>query len=145
MPGIFRLYQRRVKEQLGKDTHVAAKIKTSLQRGGVPRVLGTGLASLAGVGLAGLYSVQRKSAQSPSTSVAGSKEATRHCRLLEAICCSVVWLSGVFPYASSLARAERRRKRSLLAEWVRYLPWVTFSCFPDFTLMLLCSSSAADN
>lgn len=26
-----------------------------------------------------------------------------------------------------------------------YLSWVTFSCFPDFTLMLLCSSSAADS
>lgn len=71
MPGIFRLYQRCVKEQLGKDTHVAAKIKTSLQRGGVSRVLGTGLASLAGVGLAGLYSTQRKSVQSPSTVLLG--------------------------------------------------------------------------
>lgn len=39
----------------------AAKIKTSLQYRGVPRVLGMGLASVAVVGIAGLYSVQSKS------------------------------------------------------------------------------------
>lgn len=75
------------------------------------------------------------------------KQAAHHCRLLEPTCCTVVWgvFTGVFSYASCLTRAEQRHKYSLLAEWIRYLSWVTFSCFPDFTLMLLCSSSAADN
>lgn len=59
--GVIRSYQRCVQEQLCKDMDAAAKIKTSLQYGGVPRVLGMGLASVAVVGIAGLYSVQSKS------------------------------------------------------------------------------------
>lgn len=50
-----------MQEQLCKDMDAAAKIKTSLQYGGVPSVLGMGLASVAVVGIAGLYSVQSKS------------------------------------------------------------------------------------
>jgi len=109
-----------VKEQLRKDVDVAAKTKTSLQYGGVPRVLGMGLAPLAVVGIAELHSTQSKSAQLPIIMLLGPrKQATHHCRLLEATC-SVVWAVyiGVFSYASCLTRAEQRRKHSLLVEWI---------------------------
>lgn len=54
MLGVNWSYQSYVKEQLCKDMDVAAQIKSSLQYGGVPRVLGMCLAPLAVVGISGL-------------------------------------------------------------------------------------------
>lgn len=63
MPGVARSLQRCVKEQLCKATDADAKVKNSLQYGGVSRMLGMDPASLAVAGITGLYGVQRWSAQ----------------------------------------------------------------------------------
>lgn len=50
-----------MREQLSKDTDVAAQIKSSLHYGGVPRVLGMCPTPLDVVGIAGLYRLYTKS------------------------------------------------------------------------------------
>lgn len=94
MLGINRSYQRYVEEQLCKYTDVAAEIKSSLQYGGVPGVLGMCLASLAVVGIAGVPSMYTKSVQSPIiTLLSPRKQATHGCRLLEALAALLFELS----------------------------------------------------